>query len=261
MPKFLPLALLAALALPAFAGDPPATAAPKPADSATKSQGAAPAGEHTRRHGRFGSEEDEKAFYKQLAEDTPELRGVDPKTPEGEKKFKEVLEAKHKKGEMPEVGIMMKVLRTKNHARLRQLFNMPQEEFAAIEPLLARVEQLRSQKLFADIPTTIRGLGIDQAMGGGADAQAQQDGINTFIKGLMGNAIDPAVQECRDAADALKTILKDEQANAVEKAGAVARVRKARVAYFAALEKAQLELRGVLTAHQEAQLVDYGILD
>ena len=46
-----------------------------------------------------------------------------------------------------------------------------------------------------------------------------------------------------------------------EQGAAVARVRKARAAYLAALEKAQLELRGVLTARQEAQLVDYGILD
>ncbi len=262
MKKLLPLALLSTLALPAFCGDAPAAVPAAPAAQSAQAKPAQPgtdAGRNRQRRGRFGSEEDEQAFYKQLAKENPELKGVDTQTPEGKQKVREVLEAKHKNGEMPEVGAMMKVMRSKSHLKLMKLFEMPQEEFSAIEPLLARVEQLRAQKLFVDIPVTIRSLGLDEAMGGGGEEAEQH--INGMIKGFLGNAVDPLVKECQDAAKGLKTILADPQANAAEKTDAVARVRKARTAYLAALEKAQLELRGVLTAQQEALLVDYGILD
>ena len=266
MKKILPFVLLPLLALPAFAGDDGASAppaSPQPAAPAAKDGKATPPArgrtgpdDADRKHRSGLSEEDEAAFYKKLTEETPELKGVNAETPEGKKQVRAYLDKKHKTGEMPEVSAMMKVMRAKSHAKIRKIFGMPQEEFAAIEPMLGRVEQLQAQKLFVDIPMTMKSLGVDDMNPG------SKEGVEGFIKVLLGSApVDPAIQEYQDAGKALKTILEDAQANAAEQADAIARVRKARTAYRASLEKAQLELRGVLTPRQEALLVDYGILD
>jgi Spy/CpxP family protein refolding chaperone len=79
---------------------------------------------------------------------------------------------------------------------------------------------------------------------------------------LLGDTeMEPTVKEIQDAAKVLKTLTSDAQANETEIVTALARLRKARESFTTLLKTAQNELRSVLTAKQEAQLVERGTLD
>jgi hypothetical protein len=136
---------------------------------------------------------------------------------------------------------------------------MSEEEFKAIEPLLARVENLRMQKGLVDRSAGQMGM----AMGGRRGGPGGGPGGGMFNPQLMlgDTPLEPTVKEIQDAVKALKTLIDDAQANANEIALAVVRVRKAREAFVGVLAKAQEELRGVLSPKQEAILVDRGTLD
>jgi hypothetical protein len=133
---------------------------------------------------------------------------------------------------------------------------MTQEEFDAIKPLLVVVENLRSQKGLVDNSAS-------RAMIGGAFGGGNR-GRNNFFNPqmLLGDTqLDPTVTEIQEAVKALKALVDDKQANATELTSAVARLRKAREGFAAVLEKAQKDLRAVLTPQQEAMLVDRGTLE
>lgn len=234
--------VLPAVALPAFAADPPAAAA-APADQKTDK---AAQDREARREAR------RQERNKRMVEENPELKGVDPNTPEGKEKIQQAMRQRFEKEVAPQIRKRMAEAQAANHAQLQADFGLTAEEFAAIEPLLAQVEHLRQQKGVIDLPNRIRGF-VGSGRGGG---------FNPDPKLFLGDtAMDPAVQECQTAAKALTSVLADKQANAAEIAAATARVRKARTTFQTALDKAQAELKSVLTGRQEALLVDRGILD
>lgn len=242
--KNIPLfALLAALALPVFAADPPAAPAAPAADKADK-----PDADREARH---------QERLKRTIEQNPELKGVDPKTPEGEEKIRQAMQKRFETEIAPQIRKRMAEAQAANHAKLQEDFGMTKEEFAAIEPLLTRVEQLRRQKGMIDLPNQMRGFG-----GGRGGRGGQGGGFNPDPKLFLGDTpMEASVQECLDARKALKALLEDKQANATEVAAATARLRKGAATFQAALDKAQTELKSVLSPRQEALLVEGGILD
>ena len=241
MNKFLTLIAAAFLWLPTpttFAGDAaPAGDKPKTADEG---------GDGNR--GRDG-------FMRRLIAENPELEGIDPTSPEGQEKIRVVMQ-KRMEVEAPKIRQRMAENQANQHAELNKQMAMTQEEFDAIKPLLIVVENLRSQKGLVD-NNAARSM-VGGAFGGG------NRGRNNFFNPqmMLGNTkLDPTVTEIQESAKALKSLVDDKQTNATELTSAVARLRKARDGFSTALDKAQKDLRAVLTPQQEALLVDRGTLE
>jgi Spy/CpxP family protein refolding chaperone len=189
-------------------------------------------------------------MLQRLIAEHPELKDVDPSSEDGRAKIQAAMQADMRK--------RMTERQAANHAKLKTSFGMKDEEFAAIEPLLNKVETLRLQKMLID--PAAAGMPSRSMGGPGGEGRANRGPFNP--QALLGNtALDPAVKEVQDATKALKALVDDAQANATEVAAAVTRVRKAREAFNATLTKAQEELRSVLTPRQEAILIDQGALE
>ena len=241
MKKIAPLALLAVLALPLFAADAPPAA---PTDAKTDAKvGAKTDADREARRAKW------KADQKKMEE---------AKTPEEQEKARQEMRERFEKEVAPEIRKRMAEAQAANHAKMQEDLGMAKEEFAAIEPMLTRVEQLRRQKGIIDLPNQMRGFG-----GPGGGRGGRRGGGEGFDpKMLLGDApMEASVQECQDARKALKALLDDKQANATEVAAATARLRKGMASFQAAMDRAQAELKGVLTPRQEAQLVENGVLD
>jgi hypothetical protein len=255
MKKILPLALLATLALPALAADEPPTPPARAGDAAAPAADQPGGDREARRQERL----------RKMLEETPELKGVDPKTPEGEEKIRQAMQKRFETDIAPQIRKRMEEGKAANHAKMQEDFGMTKEEFAAIEPLLTRVEQLRTQKgMVVDVRNMQRSFGGGFGGGRGGSTGGGRGGFggNFDPKLFLGDTpMDPSVQECQDARKALTALVEDKQANAAELATATARVRKGIAAFQAALDKAQGELKAVLTPRQESILVDRGILD
>lgn len=190
-----------------------------------------------------------------LIEENPELKGVDPTTPEGQEKIQQAMQKGMARG-AEQMRKRMAENQAENRAKLRETFAMSAEEFGAIEPLLARVETLRLQERLVNPQGMMpgRGRGGPGGPGGGQGGD--------FAKMLLGDSpMEPAAKDVQDATKALSSLLADAQANATEVAAALVRVRTARTALTAVVAKAQEELRSVLTPRQEAVLVERGTLD
>jgi Spy/CpxP family protein refolding chaperone len=181
-------------------------------------------------------------WRQRIIAENPELKDVDPNTAEGQERIRKVMQAQMAK--------RMGEMQAANRAKLKEAFAMPAEDFAAIEPLLNRVETLRTQQRLADpgVMPMMRGRG---GPGGGFDPARM----------LGDTPLEPEVKEVADAAKALGALVADRQANEAEVGAALNRLRKARTAFHASLGKAQDELRSVLTPRQEAVLVDNGTLE
>lgn len=190
-----------------------------------------------------------------LIDENPELKGVDPKTPEGQEKINQAMQKGMARG-AEQMRKRMAESQAESHAKLRESFAMSAEEFTAIEPLLVKVEGLRLQERVVSPQGMMPGM-RGRGPGGQGGGQAPD-----FAKMLLGDTpLDPAAKEVQDATKALASLLADAQANATEVAAALTRVRTARTALASVLTKAQEELRGVLTPRQEAVLVERGTLD
>lgn len=241
MKNTLPFLLIAALAAPLLtAGD-----APPPATT----PGANAGGDNNNRNN----------WQRRLIADNPELQGVDLESPEGQEKVRQVM-AKRMEAEAPRIRQRMAENQAAARAELNKQFGMNEEEFKAIEPLLARVENLRMQKGLVDRSAGQMGMAMGGRRGGAGGAGGPGGMFNPQL--MLGDTpLEPSVKEIQDAVKALKTLIDDAQANANELALAVVRVRKAREAFVAILAKAQEELRAVLSPKQEAILVDRGTLD
>jgi Spy/CpxP family protein refolding chaperone len=190
-------------------------------------------------------------FMQRLIQENPELKDVDPNTPEGQDKIRAAMQARME-AQAPQMRERMAQQQAEQHAQLKTSFAMSDEDFSAIEPLLVRVENLRLQKGLVD-----RSGG---AMGGRGRGGAGGGFFDPAM--MMGDTpLEASVQETQDAVKALKALLQDEQASPDELTAAVVRLRKAREAFQAVLTTAQDDLRSVLTPRQEAILVDRGTLD
>ena len=189
-----------------------------------------------------------------LIEENPELKGVDPKTPEGQEKIQQAMQKGMARG-AEQMRKRMADNQAESHAKLRESFAMSAEEFTAIEPLLTRIEMLRMQE------RVVNPQGLMPGRGRGPGGQGGGQG-GDFAKMLLGDTpMEPAAKEVQDATKALSSLLADAQANTTEVAAALVRVRAARTALTAVVAKAQEDLRGVLTPRQEAVLVERGTLD
>jgi hypothetical protein len=187
---------------------------------------------------------------RRMIEQNPELKGVDMSTPEGKEKFAQVM-GKQMRERIAESQAAQR-------AELKKLIAMSDEEFTAILPLLERVETLRQHRMLVD--RSASGLAMmpgRMGRGGGPGIPGMMD-----PKNLLGDTpLDPAAAEIEAALKALKALVADAQANATETDLALARVRKAREAWTAAMAKAQEELRAVLNRRQEAVLVDRSTIE
>ena len=243
--------LIAALAAPLLtAGDaPPATTPP-----ASNPPGATAAGDAAGNNGR-------NQWMKRMVADNPELKDVDLNTPEGQEKVRQVMQKKMEEN-APRIRQRIAEQQATSHAELNKQLGMKDEEFKAIESLLTRVESLRMQRGLVDRASNP--LLARMGGGGGRGGAGGPGGPGGFMSPqlLMGDTpLEPSAQETQDASKALKTLVDDAQANANELAATIARLRKAREAFTAVLNKAQDELRAVLSPRQEAILVERGTLD
>jgi hypothetical protein len=115
-------------------------------------------------------------------------------------------------------------------------------EWGVIEPRLTKVVQLKMQ-------TQMGGAGL---MGGGRFG-GNGGGMDQMVRALLG--IEPIPE-----AEALQKAI-DNRGSRDELKNALAKYVEARKRKQAELEKAQVDLRQVLTSHQEGTLVLMGILD
>ena len=193
------------------------------------------------------------ARMRRLIADNPELKDVDPNTPEGQEKIRVVMQARMEKM-APQMRQRMADQQAATNAKLRESFGMSADDFKAVEPLLTRVENLRLQQRLTSPQNNGNGNGNGNRGGGPGG------GFNPQL--LLGDTpLEPSIQEGLDAGKALKALLDDPQANAAEVDLALARVRKAHEAFQAVLTKAEADLQAVLSHRQEAVLVDRGILE
>jgi hypothetical protein len=189
-----------------------------------------------------------------LIEENPELKGVDPKTPEGQERIAAAMGKQMQK--------RMADTTAENHTKLREAFAMSADEWSAVEPLLAKVEALKmQQRLVSPMPMGM-GPGRGGPGGGQGGNQGRPSGMPDFAKLMLsGITLDPAAKELQDANKALATLTGDAQAKDAEFGAVLSKVRTARTALATAVTKAEADLRGVLTPRQEAILVDKGILE
>jgi hypothetical protein len=195
---------------------------------------------------RGGADRFQERMYKRLAAEHPELKDVDPSTPAGQEKFRAVMEEQMRK--------RMSDRQAANIARIKTAFAMKDDEFAAIEPLLTKVENLRQQKMLVDPPSSL-------FRGGPGGDQGNRPRWQFNPASMLGADVEPSVKEVQEATKALKTLIDDPQANATELTNSVTRIRKAREAFQAVLGKAQEDLRAVLSPRQEAILIEQGTLE
>ena len=252
MKTALPILLLAMLAAPVLrAEDATPPAATPPATPATPAAAAAPAPADA--NGNGGNRQN--GFMRRMIADNPELKDVDPNTPEGKEKIAEVMQ-KRMEANAPRIRQRMAEQQATAHAELNKQFAMTSEEFTAVEPLLTRVENLRMQKGLVD-----RSGGGRQGRGG-PGGPGGFGGMTMNPQLMLGDTpMEPTVKDIMEAGKALKALIDDTQANAAETTAAIARLRKAREAFAAVLTKAEDDLRAVLSQRQEAILLDRGTLE
>lgn len=240
MRPILPLLLAAACCTPVIlAGDAPPPPAP---EAGAQGPGGDRGGDRMRR----------------MIESNPELKGVDPNTPEGREKIAQVM-GKQMRERMAESKAQQRV-------ELQKQLGFSDEEFAAVGPLLDRVETLRQHRMLVDRAASGMAM-MPGRMGRGGQNGGPGGGFgpgsaNFDPKTILGDTpLDPAAAEIQAAIKALKALVDDAQANANETELATTRVRKARETWTAAMTKAQEELRSVLNKRQEAILVERGTIE
>jgi hypothetical protein len=192
---------------------------------------------------------------RRMIEQNPELKGVDLTTPEGKEKLAQVMQ-KQMEAMAPRMRERMAENQTAARAETKKALALGDEEFSAIEPLLDRVETLRMHHNLVD-----RAASGMTMMGGRMGRGGPGPGAMNPQLILGDTPLDPTAAEIQAALKTLKALVDDPQANATEIDLALARVRKAREDYTAAMAKAQEELRSVLSRRQEAVLVDRGTLE
>lgn len=119
-------------------------------------------------------------------------------------------------------------------------------EFKVLQPKLEAVQTLSRQ--------TRGGMGMGMAMGGGRAGRGNRGGANP-------PADAPQLSDVEKKGQELGTLLQNKEAKPEDIKTALTAYRDARTKAKAELEKAQKELRDLLTVRQEAVLVSMGMLD
>lgn len=145
--------------------------------------------------------------------------------------------------------------------QLREDLDASEEEFEILLPLIERVRTLTRERQMATAAATFGGFGQGQARGGrggrGGEAAGGR-GARGGFGGLFetseeGEALTEAQTELREVIE--------EKAVAADVKDALDAYREARDAMDEAIDDAREELRGLLTARQEAYMVLNGMLD
>jgi hypothetical protein len=130
--------------------------------------------------------------------------------------------------------------------QIKEVMAATDDEWKVIQPKIEKVQQLQRDAMMAGMGRMFRG----PRNGGAADQPAAEP------PPPADNA--PALEKARYALD---KVLKDKAAKAEAIKVALTDYRKARDASKVELEKAQVELKELLTARQEALLVVRGVLN
>ena len=117
------------------------------------------------------------------------------------------------------------------------------DEWKVIQPKLAKVMQLKQDAMMTTIGRVMRAM----RRGSGGDAEANPLAANATALEKATAELDRLLSDKDSKKEAIKVALTD--------------VRKARDAAKADLDRAQTELKDLLTIRQEAILVSQGILD
>lgn len=129
--------------------------------------------------------------------------------------------------------------------RMKTALAVSDEEWTVLEPQIQKVQTLQRESRGGGITAGRRG-GAGGAGGGGAEGQAARPEAESAVA-KASQDLRTALENKDTSADVIKTKL--------------AALRSARVKAQEELSKAQEELRGLLNARQEAQLVTMGMLD
>ena len=142
-------------------------------------------------------------------------------------------------------------MRAEQAERMREDLELSEEEYAALEPMIAKVQQLTMESVVTTRnPFGRGGRGGRGGPGGGFGNPFEDESSRS-----------PQAQALADASQALRDALDQEEPSSDQVKQRLASLREARIAMQAALRQAREELRGFLTPQQEAQLVLQGLLD
>ncbi len=190
----------------------------------------------------------------ETAKKATELLNMDFQSAEGKAKLQSLAE-KALRDQMPRIQEHMAKQKLKNDAKLSGELGTTAEEFAAIQPLIDRVNNLLSQYQMVD---------FNKKQHGSKNNNNGMHDILSLAQGLSNSAtgeIEPSIAELQKAANKLHTLSSDSQANATELEAAMTSKRKAESDFQSVLKNARQELRSVLNSRQEAVLVVRGTLD
>lgn len=127
-----------------------------------------------------------------------------------------------------------------------------EDEWKVMEPKLEKVMTLSMQSRFG---------GGMMGMMGGRGNRGNRGGDTNATNPPPPPPANPNASEVQKKSEALTKVLANKEAKPEEIAAALTALREAKAAARAELEKAQKDLKEVLTARQEAQLVTFGMLD
>lgn len=149
----------------------------------------------------------------------------------------------------------MEEMRANQRKQLQEDLGTNDEEFAALHPLIEKVQQYQRERL--QLARTWGGQG-GRGQGGPAGGRG---GFNAEAMGIEMPALSGEGELLKKAMDGLRAVVEDKTTSAETLKTQVDAVRAARAKLAAASAAAQSELRGVLLARQEAVLVVNGTLE
>jgi hypothetical protein len=141
--------------------------------------------------------------------------------------------------------------------RMQEQLGVNQEEWTALQPKIEKVQTLSMQLRFSGRSFGRGGPGGGQ--GGGGDRG--QGGGDRASRGGGGGFPDLSSGPVATAAQDLRTLLENKDANADQIKAKLEALRAARAKVKDELTVAQKDLRELLTVRQEAVLVEMGLLD
>ena len=196
-----------------------------------------------------------------LIANVPELKGVDPATPEGQAKLQEY-QAKRAEEGMARAPQGISDLLSVQRQELKTTLGFTDEEWAAVDPLMVAVMTLRVQRSAIDPNANV--LKDMMSMMGGRRGGGRGNAMAAMFSPARlfpDESKHPSIMEIQISSASIKTLLDDPQSKPDELIAAIARLRKGREDFRLAYTKAQDELRTVLTRRQEAQLIEMGLLE
>lgn len=137
----------------------------------------------------------------------------------------------------------------------REALDMSEEEWGLIGPMISTIQQMQREEQLVSGGQTFGGRGGQQGGRGGRGGDDNDRGDRG------GPELSEAATAIQTASTELRELLEDDASSAAEIKEALKSLRDARNALATTISAAQEDLRGLLTARQEAQLVAQGVLN